>query len=60
VEISFYSLFGLVPDVFAYDNVACSGIELRLEDCPHVNSDDCSQYEGAGVVCNTTYNPGRG
>ena len=33
------------------DNVACSGTEKNIWDCPHVALDDCGGGEGAGVVC---------
>ena len=46
-----FSHFGRVPDSFALDNVRCVGTERTLQDCPHLTRDDCSGYEGAGVVC---------
>ena len=46
-----FSHFGRVPDSFALDNVQCVGTERTLQDCPHLTRDDCSGYEGAGVVC---------
>ena len=45
------SLFGLVPVDFAYDNVVCTGNEIYLDLCPHLNVDDCGANEGAGVIC---------
>jgi len=45
------SYFGLVPEVFAYDNVKCNGSEASLDACNHLNFDDCGPNEGAGVVC---------
>ena len=38
------------------DNVRCNGTEARLEDCYHLDSDDCDDLEGAGVVCRRGFN----
>ena len=55
VGITDQSTYGPVPSEFAFDNVNCTGngTEMSLNDCPHVNVDDCTSFEGAGVVCNT-------
>ena len=45
------STFGSVPSGFAYDDVACSGNEVLLDNCPHLNTHNCGPGEGAGVVC---------
>lgn len=45
------SHFGYVPTLFALDNVNCVGNEASLNDCPHVDDNDCNFEEGAGVVC---------
>ena len=45
------STFGLVSNDFSYDDVNCTGTEPTLDDCPHINSEDCSSGEGAGVEC---------
>ena len=45
------SLFGDVPSTFAMDNVACTGSEASLQDCPHLLTDNCVASEGAGVRC---------
>ncbi|XP_072168033.1 scavenger receptor cysteine-rich domain-containing protein DMBT1-like [Diadema setosum] len=34
-----------------YDDVACTGNEQSLKDCPHSATHDCSHLEDAGVVC---------
>jgi len=34
-----------------FDDVKCVGTEMRLEDCDHSTSHDCSSSELAGVVC---------
>jgi hypothetical protein len=47
------SAYGPVPNVFAFDNLNCSGNETNLKSCPHLNVDDCNSFEGAGVVCST-------
>ena len=33
------------------DDVECTGSEVKIEDCPHMDVDDCGPGEGAGVVC---------
>ena len=38
------------------DNVRCNGTETRLEDCHHLDSDDCGELQGAGVVCRRGFN----
>jgi len=43
---------GPVSSDFSYDNVQCNGDEATLDACPHANTHDCSQGEGAWVVCN--------
>ena len=45
-----------MTNVFAMDNVRCNGTEARLEDCYHLDSDDCGELEGAGVVCRRGFN----
>ena len=40
--------------LFALDNVKCVGNESSLNDCPHLDDDDCDFGEGAGVVCGDT------
>ena len=47
------SEFGLVPDVFAMDNVRCTGSEARLQDCTYSLTANCGGWEGAGVRCST-------
>ena len=43
---------GLDP-FFCMDQVACTGTETRLVDCPSnpLGDHDCSHYEGTGVTC---------
>ena len=36
---------------FSMDNVRCQGSESDIMDCRHSSSDDCSDEEGAGVIC---------
>ena len=42
------------------NDVNCTGSESRIEDCSHSDADeaivDCSQSEGAGVICVTEGN----
>ena len=45
------SRFGRVPNVFAMDDVRCTGREKRIRDCPFNQNDNCSGREGAGVIC---------
>ena len=33
------------------DEVACTGSENDLLDCPHRTNDNCGAKEGAGVIC---------
>ena len=48
------SHFGSVSSTFAMDNVQCTGSETSFLDCPHLTVDDCSSYEGAGVICSNS------
>ena len=45
------SLWGKTGDMFVLDDVICSGNEKYITDCSHNTNDDCSEGEGAGVVC---------
>ena len=45
------SRFGSVEDNFIMDNVKCGGEEQFLFDCEYKSEDDCSEGEGAGVIC---------
>lgn len=40
------SAFGLVTPVFSYDDVKCIGFESTIDDCPHIDEDDCGPDEG--------------
>ena len=55
VQITVRSRFGQVSASFAMDDVGCTGNETRLEDCGYSTTDDCTGWEGAGVVCSNTY-----
>ena len=48
------SHFGYVSSTFSYGDVFCTGSETSLDDCRHNDYDNCDQYEGAGVICNTS------
>ena len=45
--------FGRGSGPIHYDDVACTGSEARLADCPHsgIGSHNCGHSEDAGVVC---------
>ena len=45
------SEYGSVPEVFAMDDVKCTGSEKSLLDCSYTTSDNCGPNEGAGVIC---------
>ena len=36
------------------DDVSCIGTEIDIKDCPHSDSVNCDENEGAGVVCRGT------
>ena len=36
---------------FSMDDVRCRGTETDILDCRHSSSDDCTDEEGAGVIC---------
>ena len=48
--------FGAGSDPIHYNDVACSGCEARLADCPHnaIGQHDCGHDDNAGVVCEGT------
>eukprot|EP00092_Neocalanus_flemingeri_P030752 GFUD01033395.1.p1 GENE.GFUD01033395.1~~GFUD01033395.1.p1 ORF type:complete len:725 (+),score=108.76 GFUD01033395.1:33-2207(+) len=48
------SRFGMVPDVFIFDDVNCDGSEETLFDCSYKSIDNCESTEGAGVICLAT------
>lgn len=44
--------FGEGTGPILWDNVQCSGSELRLSECPHINhTGDCIRSEDVGVTC---------
>ena len=43
-----------VPDDFIMDNVGCDGSEDDINDCYHLDEDNCGTSEGAGVTCTST------
>ena len=45
------SFWGKTGNTYALDNVNCNGNEHHITDCPHNTEDNCSEGEGAGVVC---------
>ena len=49
-----YSTYGSVVDNFIMDDVNCDGTEDSLEDCSYSPTDNCSEREGAGVICTDT------
>jgi len=51
VRVTKQSMFGTVSTDFGMDNVACSGSELKLDECEYNRIDDCGAREGAGVIC---------
>ena len=53
VTVHSSAFFGLGTGPIWLDNVQCSGIETRVENCPHngIGIHDCSHSEDAGVRC---------
>ena len=51
VSIKLESYLGPVPSDFSYDDVKCTGQETTLNECNHVNADNCDPREGFGVIC---------
>lgn len=47
-----------VPDDFIMDNVGCDGSEEDINDCYHLDVDNCGTREGAGVTCSFPPIPG--
>ena len=47
------AFFGAGNGAIHYDEVACSGSETHLSDCPHdgIGMHDCAHDEDSGVVC---------
>ena len=48
------AFFGQGSGPIHYDDIACTGSEARLADCPHpgIGIENCAHSEDAGVVCN--------
>ena len=47
------AIFGEGSGPILFENVACSGIEQNLSDCPSSQTSTCSHNEDAGVSCFT-------
>ena len=49
--------FGRGTGAILLDQVACTGTETRLVNCPSnpLGVHDCSHYEDAGVTCRQTF-----
>ena len=45
------SKYGRVVDNFIMDDIQCDGGEKFLFDCNYLSKDDCTEEEGAGVIC---------
>ena len=43
--------FGKGTGKILLNNVDCTGNELRLLDCPHVEGSDCDHTEDVGISC---------
>ena len=47
--------FGQGSGAIVLDNVACTGLEEKLVDCPYDrHTADCYHYEDAGIRCTQT------
>ena len=53
LKVTKQSRYGRVSSDFGADNVVCTGNENHLAECSYNSQDDCSESEGAGVVCDT-------
>jgi len=47
------SYFGNVPAEFAMDDVSCTPEDDIIQNCDHVEDENCAITEGAGVICRT-------
>ncbi|XP_071785292.1 scavenger receptor cysteine-rich domain-containing group B protein-like [Asterias amurensis] len=47
--------FGQGSGAIVMDNVACTGLETKLAQCPYTTSHNCGHSEDAGVVCSNSY-----
>jgi len=48
---TYYSNYGSVPSVFAFDDVVCEGTETSIQSCDYQRTDNCGSHEGAGARC---------
>lgn len=49
------SKFGPVPTNFTMNNVTCAGDETELRHCGSVPGHNCTENDGAGVICRGEY-----
>ena len=49
------AFFGQGTGPIQYDNVQCSGSEVRLENCTKLTVHNCAHSEDAGVTCGSRY-----
>ena len=48
------SYYGTVPSLFSMDDVQCTGSESSIQECEYILRDNCSEREGAGIICSNT------
>jgi hypothetical protein len=46
IQFTTGSFFGSATPIFSFDDIKCVGLESSLDECPHLDDNDCGPDEG--------------